>query len=114
MIYQEQNLVEVDFGQLETNSKKVVGAINEVNGKVDGLVGNTTVTLSAASWSNKQQVVSVSGLTSTNTVIVSPAPAYIDTYVENGIYCSAQSTGSLTFKCNEVPSGNITVNITIL
>ena len=73
-----------------------------------------TATLSASSWSSNAQTVSVSGVTASNTVIVSPAPASHKAYGEAGVYCSAQATDSLTFTCESVPSAALTVNVTIL
>lgn len=74
----------------------------------------TTATLSASSWSSLSQTVSVTGVTANNTVIVTPAPASHNVYCECGVYCSAQASGKLTFKCAEKPASNITVNILIM
>ena len=72
-----------------------------------------TATLTTT-WTSNQQTVTVSGVTSSNYVVVSPAPASYDDYCEAGIYCSAQGTNSLTFKCDTVPSAALTVNIMIV
>lgn len=72
-----------------------------------------TATLSTT-WSSNQQTVTVSGVTSSNYIIVSPAPASYDAYCEAGIYCSAQGSNSLTFKCDTVPSAALTVNVMII
>lgn len=71
-------------------------------------------TLNSANWSNNEQSVYVYGVTASNTVIVSPAPASQADYVAAGIYCSAQANESLTFTCATTPSTNISVNILIL
>lgn len=76
-------------------------------------VTKTTATLSTT-WSSKQQSVTVSGVTTSNTVIVTPAPASYNMYCECGVYCSAQAANSLTFTCDEVPTSSLTVNIVIL
>ena len=73
----------------------------------------TTATLTTAWWSSKSQTVSVTGVTASNTVIVSPDPANINDYALNSVYCSAQGSGTLTFSCNTVPSSAITVNVLI-
>lgn len=73
-----------------------------------------TATLSASKWSNKTQSVSVSGVTASNTVIVSAAPSSHTNYCEASIYCSAQGSGTLTFTCDTVPTADITANIVIL
>ena len=72
-----------------------------------------TVTLTSAWWSSKSQTVSATGVTASNTVIVSPAPADIADYADCGVYCSAQGSGTLTFGCDTAPSGDIVVNVLI-
>jgi hypothetical protein len=73
-----------------------------------------TVTLTSAWWSSNSQTVSATGVTASNTVIVSPAPANIDDYATNKIYCSAQGSNSLTFSCTDTPTGDIDVNVVIM
>ena len=73
----------------------------------------TTATLTTT-WSSKTQTVSVTGVTASNTVIITPAPASYNAYCEYGVYCSAQSSGTLTFTCDEVPTSSLTVNVLIL
>lgn len=75
---------------------------------------NTTVTLAVADWSSNAQTVSVQGVSSSNTVLVAPAPSSNADYVSAGILCTAQATNSLTFTCQTVPSNAITVNVVIL
>lgn len=73
-----------------------------------------TATLSTSGWSNNTQTVSVSGVTGTNTVIVSPAPASHAAYAEANVRCTAQASGKLTFTCDDVPTAELTVNVVIL
>lgn len=74
----------------------------------------TTASLSTSGWSSYQQTVTVSGVTASSTVIVSPVPASFEAYGDMGIYCSAQGTNSLTFTCETIPSTALTVNILIM
>jgi hypothetical protein len=73
-----------------------------------------TVTLTSAWWSSNSQTVSATGVTASNTVIVSPAPANINDYASNSVYCESQASWTLTFKCNTTPDGDISVNVLIL
>ena len=73
-----------------------------------------TVTLASANRSSKEITVSATGVTASNTVIVSPAPANINDYASNSVYCYSQSSWSLTFKCNTEPDVDIVVNVLIL
>ena len=74
-----------------------------------------TATLSVAGWnaSTIQQAVTVSGVTASNLVEVSPAPASWEIASAAGLYCLSQATNSLTFKCKNTPAAAITVNIVI-
>lgn len=75
---------------------------------------STMPTLAAADWSNNTQSVTVSGVTASNVVIISPAPASAADYAAAGIICTAQSTDSLTFTCTTTPSNDIVVNVVII
>lgn len=74
----------------------------------------TMPTLAVADWSSNTQTVTVSGVTATNTVFVSPAPASASDYAAAGIICTAQGTDSLTFTCTTTPTNAITVNVVII
>lgn len=78
-------------------------------------ITSTTTTISVANWNATTTCTkSVTGVTSSNGVIVTPAPASISTWASNGVYCSAQGSGTLTFTCSTTPSADITVNIMIV
>lgn len=70
--------------------------------------------LTVAGWSSNTQTVNVTGVTATNVVFVSPAPASAADYASAGIICTAQGAGTLTFTCTDVPSNAITVNVVCL
>lgn len=72
-----------------------------------------TASLTVDGWSNNAQTVTVSGVTASNVVIVSPAPTSVKAYGEAGVYCSAQAADNLTFTCTDVPTVALTVNIVI-
>ncbi len=82
----------------------------------DSKIGMTTasVTLAVASWSSLKQTVSVSGVTSSSTVIVTAAPASYVNYSNCMVRCSAQGSGTLTFTAAETPTAALTVNVLIL
>ena len=90
------------------NSNSLLGSGNI------SLYSTITVTLTSAWWSSSTQTVTATGVTASNTVIVSPAPANIDDYATNKIYCSAQGSNSLTFSCTDTPTGDISVNVLIM
>ena len=72
---------------------------------------STTVTLTAADWSANIQTVSVTGMTASKFVWVSPDASSAADYASGGVLCTAQGDGTLTFTCSDTPSTDITVNI---
>ena len=89
------------------------GVISSVGGGGGASVTVTTATLTVAGWSNNTQTVSVTGLTASNTVLVTYAPTSKADYTAADIYCTAQAAGSLTFACTTTPTSEITVNVMI-
>lgn len=77
-------------------------------------ITTATATLTAAGWNNSTQTVNVTGVTSSNSVIVAAAPASITDYSSAGVYCSAQGNGTLTFTCSTTPTLALTVNVMII
>ncbi len=73
-----------------------------------------TVSIATTDWSSNACTKSVTGVTASNTIFVSPAPASFSTYSSAGIYCSAQAAGTLTFTCSTTPTAAITVNVVIM
>lgn len=79
-------------------------------------VKSATVTLSANAWSSNSQTINVSDVTANSLVTVAPVPTAQNrtAYLEAGVYCSTQGSGTLTFVCEDVPSVNLNVNIQII
>ena len=75
---------------------------------------DTTVSLPSSGWSSNSATVTVSGVTASNTIIVSPSSASYANYVAANVRCTAQAANSLTFACDSVPSSTLTVNVLIL
>lgn len=74
-------------------------------------IDTTKRTLLATNWSNNTITITASAVTSSNSVVVTPAPENMADYISAGIYCSGQGTSSLTFTCTTVPTSNINVNV---
>lgn len=71
----------------------------------------TEVTLTASAWSNKQQTISVSGVTASSVIIVSPKMTSFMAYTDARCYASAVGAGTVTFSCDTVPAANLTVYV---
>lgn len=93
---------------------KIIKAIPDTpaSGGID--LSTTTASLGTTGWSNNSKTVNVTGVTASNVVIISPAPADADAWADAGIICTAQGSGTLTFECDTVPSSSLTANILIL
>lgn len=90
------------------------GAWVQVNTQPGATTPSTMPTLTVAGWSSNTQTVTVNGVTTTNNVLVAPAPASAADWTSAGVICTAQGTNSLTFTCTQTPSNDITVNVCIL
>lgn len=77
-------------------------------------VKTATVTLSTSGWSANAQTASVADVAADSIVVVAPAPASRKAFMEADVYCSAQGNGTLTFRCEDVPSAALTVNVQII
>lgn len=75
----------------------------------------TTALLKAKEWSsNHIQSVTVTGVTTDNTVILSSAPASREIYRDCYIQCDGQVSNGLVFSCDDIPEEDVTVNVIIL
>ena len=107
-----KNTTEI-YNKTETDAA-ISAALAEELASYQAKAKTHSATLAAASWSSKQQTVSVEDVTTSNIVIVSPAPASILAYTESTVRCTAQGAGTLTFTCTDVPTGDLVVNVLIL
>ena len=73
-----------------------------------------TANLPVSGWSGNQQTVSVSGVTASNTVLVTAAPGSYVHYTECAVRCTAQGDGTLTFAATDTPTSALTANVLIL
>lgn len=109
-----------------TNEKIADGAVTNAklgSGAAVANIGYTpqkqhsslSVTIATSDWdSNKTCTKTASGVTASNTVIVSPASASYEAYGEAQVRATAQGTNQITFACTDVPSSSLTVNVAIL
>lgn len=73
-----------------------------------------TCSLTVAGWSSNTQTVSIEGMAADRIAIIGPVVGSIDVCKTNAVYCSAQGNGTLTFKCQTVPSAAITMNVIMI
>ena len=70
-----------------------------------------TATLTIDNWLDMTQTINVDGVKQDNAIVIAPDPINKIAYDESGVYCNEQTSGSLTFKCTEVPTENLLLNI---
>lgn len=97
-----------DIGTTTVN----VSVQDELNSKAE--VSTAIVTIATSDWSSNVCTKNVTGVTSSNHIIVSPAPASYLAYGEAQIRATAQGSGTVTFACESTPSASVTVNIMIV
>ena len=79
-------------------------------------ISSTTFTITVANWNGGTEYTKtgLTGVTSSNIVIVSPMPSSYTMWGESKVRAAAQNNGSITFVCEETPEESIGVNIVIL
>ena len=109
----KQEIVDLTNGDMYATKEDLANIIvNSSNIASNAVSKSLTVTLAPESWPNNEQTVTASGVTASNTVIVTPAPASFLAYAEAQVRCTAQAANSLTFLCETVPTAALTVNVT--
>lgn len=74
-----------------------------------------SVTLTASGWgSNKYQSLTVPGVQADSNIIITAAPGSYIAYAEAGVRCAGQANYTLAFKCEEIPTADLAVNVLIL
>lgn len=91
-------------------------AMFAVDYRLDLIPNQTSITLSSTGWTANGDVytqsATVSGVSAIETeqeIHITPAIASMDTYMEAGVYASAQATNQITFTASKVPTANLTV-----
>lgn len=117
------NMTKIDaaYAALSSNITTINGDITTINNNISNITNDkqakhktVTASLTAAGWSSNSQTVTVTGVTASNTVIVSPAPADMSKYIEAEIVCTAQAANTLTFTAVTVPTSAVSINVVIL
>jgi hypothetical protein len=74
-----------------------------------------TISIAISDWNTGTREtgtdVAVSGITSSSLIWVSPAEPSIDDYAAYGVRAVAQGSNYITFKCDQVPDAEISVNL---
>ena len=78
---------------------------------VGALPTSMVLDIPVSDWSDNTATVSVIGMNDTKTVLCSPADNTKDIYVTAGVKLTGQTTNTLTFTCDTVPSEQVSVNI---
>ena len=73
-----------------------------------------SITIATSDWSNNTCTKTATGVTASNTVIVSPASASFEAYGEAQVRATAQGANQITFTCTDVPSSAVVANVVIL
>lgn len=73
-----------------------------------------SATIAVSDWSNNTCTKSFTGVTAFNNIVVAPSPNSFLAYSEAQIRATAQGNGTVTFACEAVPSGSVSVIVLIV
>lgn len=79
-----------------------------------GNLGVYTVSIATSDWNNKTATKTVSAISATDNVIVTPQPASMEEVIDKTIYCSAQAASSLTFVCSDTPTTGVDFSVAVI
>lgn len=97
-------------GGIAATPSAVKAAYDLAAGKQANAIART-VTFNSGATSRS---ISCSGVTASNHIILSPAPASYAQWVDNRMRCSAQGSNSITIVADTAPTANVSINVLIL
>lgn len=91
-------------------------AIDEINSQLatKSSASSATPTLVAVSWAANSITVTVTGVTASNIIIVSPVEASYAAYTAAKVRATAQGVNTITFSCDSTPAVDLSVNVVII
>ena len=103
-----------NIATLQTNVGNNTTAITQLQSKQDALTG-ASVQLPTGGWntSSLEQTVSVSNVTVDSLLWIGPDAGSWAEYGTCGVRAIAQGAGTITFKCDTIPTGILTANVII-
>lgn len=80
------------------------------------LIALSPFTITVNDWNNGTTCTKsgLTGITSTNNIIINPAPSSYKAFTESVVRATAQGNGSITFTCDSTPATAITINVLVL
>lgn len=80
------------------------------------LIALSPFTITVNDWNNGTTCTKsgLTGVTSTNNIIINPAPSSYKAFTESVVRATAQGNGSITFTCDSTPTAAITINVLVL
>ena len=78
---------------------------------VSAMPQSVTVELPASDWVGNAQTVTVTGMTTTKSVIIQANGETLESYSSAGIKCTAQGVNTLEFTCETVPTTTVRVDV---
>ena len=97
---------------IEQESRDDPNTLFYTEGTAGIVVATATLTVNGWNSSTKQQVATVSGVTGSNNVLVSPVSdtsSNYDNYTSAGVRAVAQGANTITFQCTTLPDNALTV-----
>ena len=89
-------------------------ALADVENKAAKAAAKTVVLLASMWGSNKYQSRTVPGVQADSNIIITAVPVDYIAYAEAGVRCDGQANNTLSFKCEEIPTVDLAVNVLIL
>lgn len=100
----------LDFEGLTKYDTKIKALIDSKTGEVT----QVEKTLLQTSWSNKELTLTVTGITATSYITISPKADSRKAFADAEIFASEQDTDEITFICEETPDDDIDIVVAFM
>lgn len=112
------NSLETTVSTIQTDLGDLGDQVVDVQNSRQKSIVTSTHTIPSSSWSatTKKVSVPVTGVTSQDTVFVSPAPtsAQIKIWTDSKVFASLVAQGLLELTCEEIPTQDLSINVGVL
>ena len=100
----------LDFAGLQDYDERIKAFIDSKIGEVT----QVEKTLLQTSWSNKELTLTVTGITTTSYITISPKADSRKAFADAEIFASGQDTDEITFICEKTPDSDIDIVVAFM
>lgn len=99
----------VNIEDFNTNADIMDSELKKLNDNKQDDIKTLTITLAASAWVNNSISIKNDTIAANSLLWVTPTPISFKSYGAAGVYADSQGSGVITFKCDDVPTNDLSV-----